>query len=81
MRQRRGNITKYYKTGKSPKLMSYRKHVDWKVRQSKIVTEGFDNDASHGTIQLPEPGQCNMCDKIIMNGSDPQTIRPKKESG
>ncbi len=81
MRQNAGNITNYYKSGKSAKLMSYRKHVDWKVRQANIVTEGFDNDSSHGTISLPEPGECPHCDQIIMNGSDPQTIRLKKESG
>jgi len=77
----RGNKANYYRMGKPPMQLSYRKYVDWKKRWANVVTEGFDNEASRGTIQLPEPGECPHCDQIIMNGSNPQTIRLKKESG
>lgn len=35
-----------------------------------IVTEGFDNELSHGTIRLPEPRQCYECDKTRITGSN-----------
>ena len=81
MSAKRGNGSNYYRQGKPPIQLSYRKHVDWRKRWDNVVTEGFDNESGHGTIQLPEPGECQHCDKIIMNGSDPQTIILKKESG
>ena len=76
MTGRRGNGTKYHRLGKPPVQISYRKHVGWQKRWDNIVTEGFDNELSHGTILLPEPGQCHECERIIINGSD---HKPKLE--
>ncbi len=53
----RGNRTNYYKIGKPPQQLAYRKHVDWRERWAKMSVEGFDNQTHHGMIRLPEPGQ------------------------
>lgn len=68
----RGNRTNYYRIGKPQRQSPYRKHVDWRERWGKVSVEGFDNQACHGMIRLPEPGECHECDRIIINGSNSQ---------
>jgi hypothetical protein len=74
-----GNTTNYYRNSRP--VLSYRKHVDWKDRWDAVVSEGFDNERSHGIVRLPDSGICHNCGEKIINESKPHTKYPRGEDG